>query len=193
MKITCENCVTVYEVPDEKLKGNEVIECPVCQYLYIRKGSVDLPPEADTVKNEAVTAEKEKDYGKTMYTELDASGNVKKAEVAVTEGRQRGLPEDKELILLVEEGGVNKEYPIKISECTIGRGQGSDIILNDPEVSRTHCVIDVYKDKFVIRDLESTNGTYLNDTRIKEDILKGNDRIRVGNTLMKFVIRELQV
>ena len=39
-----------------------------------QKGGVDLPPEADTVKNEAVATEKEKDYGKTMYTELDASG-----------------------------------------------------------------------------------------------------------------------
>lgn len=191
MKITCENCVSVYEAPDEKLKSNELIECPVCQYIYVGKRTVDLPQEDDTVKKEGMGGKEEKDYSKTMYTELDASGNVKKADAAVSEGRQKGLPDDKELILLVEEGGVNKEFPIKISECTIGRGQDSDIVINDPEVSRKHCVIDVYKDKFIIRDLESTNGTYLNDTRAKEDILKSNDRIRIGNTLMQFVVRDV--
>ena len=43
----------------------------------------------------------------------------------------------------------------------------------------------------MIRDLESTNGTYLNDTRIKEDLLKEGDRIRIGNTLLTFVVKTI--
>ena len=71
------------------------------------------------------------------------------------------------------------------------KGRGIDIIINDPETSRKHCAIDIYENKFVIRDLESTNGTFINDTRVKEDLLKEGDRIRIGNTLLTFVVKSI--
>lgn len=190
MKITCENCLTIYEVPDEKVKANEMIECPVCQYVFINKRKIDVPPD-DTEKSAAVVdAGVERDYGKTMYGEVDEAGKVKQAEVQVTEGRLKAIPEDKELFVVISDSsGMEIKHQIKTSECILGRGEGSDIIINDPEVSRKHCAIDIYENKFVIRDLESTNGTYLNDTRIKEDLLKEGDRIRIGNTLLTFVVK----
>lgn len=192
MKITCENCLTIYEVPDEKVKANEVIECPVCQYVFINKRKIDVPPD-DTEKSAAVVdAGVERDYGKTMYGEVDEAGKVKQADVQVTEGRLKSIPEDKELFVVISDSsGMEIKHQIKTSECILGRGEGSDIVINDPETSRKHCAIDIYENKFVIRDLESTNGTYLNDTRIKEDLLKEGDRIRIGNTLLTFVVKTI--
>ena len=193
MKIACENCLTIYEAPDEKIKANEIIECPVCQYININKKKVEPPSEEDTEKSAAVVnAGVESDYGKTMYGEVDEAGKIKQAEVQVTEGRLKAIPEDKELFVVISDSsGTEIKHQIKTSECILGRGEGSDIIINDPETSRKHCAIDIYENKFVIRDLESTNGTYINDTRIKEDLLKEGDRIRIGNTLLTFVVKPL--
>jgi hypothetical protein len=192
MQIACENCLTIYEAPDEKIKANELIECPVCQYVNINKKKVEVTPD-DTKKSAAVVdAGVESDYGKTMYGEVDETGKVKQAEVQVTEGRLKAIPEDNELCVVISDSsGMEIKHQIKTSECIIGRGEGSDIIINDPETSRKHCAIDIYENKFVIRDLESTNGTYINDTRIKEDLLKEGDRIRIGNTLLTFVVKSI--
>ncbi|MEK6677868.1 MAG: FHA domain-containing protein [Nitrospirota bacterium] len=192
MQIACENCLTIYEAPDEKIKANELIECPVCQYVNINKKKVEVTPD-DTKKSAAVVdAGVERDYGKTMYGEVDETGKVKQAEVQVTEGRLKAIPEDKELYVVISDSsGTEIKHQIKTSECILGRGEGSDIVINDPETSRKHCAIDIYENKFVIRDLESTNGTYLNDTRIKEDLLKEGDRIRIGNTLLTFVVKPI--
>ena len=192
MKIACENCLTIYEAPDEKVKANELIECPVCQYININKKKIEVPPD-DTEKSAAVVnADVESDYGKTMYGEVDEAGKVKQVEVQVTEGRLKAIPEDKELFVVISDSsGTEIKHQIKTSECILGRGEDSDIIINDPEVSRKHSAIDIYENKFVIRDLESTNGTYLNDTRIKEDLLKEGDRIRIGNTLITFVVKTI--
>ncbi|OGW51422.1 MAG: hypothetical protein A2Z50_01995 [Nitrospirae bacterium RBG_19FT_COMBO_42_15] len=192
MKIACENCLTIYEAPDEKVKANELIECPVCQYININKKKIEVPPENTKKSAAVVDASTDKDYGKTMYGEVDEAGKVKQAEVQVTEGRLKAIPEDKELFVVISDSsGTEIKHQIKTSECILGRGEGSDIIINDPEVSRKHSAIDIYENKFVIRDLESTNGTYLNDTRIKEDLLKEGDRIRIGNTLLTFVVKTI--
>ncbi len=192
MQIACENCLTIYEAPDEKIKANELIECPVCQYVNINKKKVEVTPD-DTKKSAAVVdAGVKSDYGKTMYGEVDETGKVKQAEVQVTEGRLKAIPEDKELFVVISDSsGTEIKHQIKTSECIIGRGEDSDIVINDPETSRKHCAIDIYENKFVIRDLESTNGTYINDTRIKEDLLKEGDRIRIGNTLLTFVVKSI--
>ena len=192
MKIACENCLTIYEAPDEKVKANELIECPVCQYININKKKIEVPPENTKKSAAVVDASTDKDYGKTMYGEVDEAGKVKQAEVQVTEGRLKAIPEDRELFVVISDSsGTEIKHQIKTSECILGRGEGSDIIINDPEVSRKHSAIDIYENKFVIRDLESTNGTYLNDTRIKEDLLKEGDRIRIGNTLLTFVVKTI--
>ena len=45
----------------------------------------------------------------------------------------------------------------------IGRSPGTDVRVPDPEVSKTHCWVGMSNQRLVVRDLKSTNGTYLND------------------------------
>lgn len=68
-------------------------------------------------------------------------------------------------------------------EVTIGRSRGCTIPLQDASVSRTHAVLSVQLEKATIRDLGSSNGTYLNGRRIdKEVTLAEGDRLTIGET-----------
>jgi pSer/pThr/pTyr-binding forkhead associated (FHA) protein len=66
---------------------------------------------------------------------------------------------------------------------TIGRA-GCDVDLTDPDVSRRHAVVRALDDGLAVEDLGSTNGTFVNDTRIEGVApLQPGDRVRFGNTV----------
>jgi FHA domain/Protein of unknown function (DUF3662) len=71
----------------------------------------------------------------------------------------------------------------------IGRSEESEILLLDPSVSRAHAVVEVDAGEAVVRDLGSTNGTYLNGRRIEAERLHDGDELRLGNTRMRFEAR----
>lgn len=83
---------------------------------------------------------------------------------------------------------IGKKVWLEKEFSTLGRGD-SDIAFRDGDVSRLHAVIEVIaKGRVVIRDLGSTNGTWVNRRKIVETELHHNDRIQVGGTLCKFVL-----
>ena len=63
---------------------------------------------------------------------------------------------------------------------TIGRAPGADFILDAALVSRLHCRLEAEGDIVHVVDLQSTNGTFVNDTRVDRGTLKDGDRLRVG-------------
>jgi len=67
----------------------------------------------------------------------------------------------------------------------IGRGSGADIVTGDGMSSRVHCEISNLGVQIVLRDLRSSNGTYLNDERIERALLCSGDRVKVGTTLFE--------
>ena len=69
---------------------------------------------------------------------------------------------------------------------SVGRQLSNDVILNDPHVSRNHCLIRSEGDDYVIEDLNSANGTYVNGERVAEGPLKEGTLIKVGNSLFLF-------
>jgi len=81
-----------------------------------------------------------------------------------------------------EEGEV---YPLfEKREITVGRSPTNNIFVRDKNVSRVHCQIVVNNGVVSLTDLQSTNGTFVNDERINECKLKANDEVRVGTTLL---------
>jgi hypothetical protein len=71
---------------------------------------------------------------------------------------------------------------------TIGRKYG-DILLDDPKISKRHAKFTLEDDRYVLWDLGSTNGTFVNGQRIRgATILKENDEIRMGDTLYVYKI-----
>ena len=63
---------------------------------------------------------------------------------------------------------------------TVGRAPRADFILDVALVSRLHCQLTAGSDTLEVLDLKSTNGTYVNDTRIEKANLAPGDRLRVG-------------
>jgi diguanylate cyclase (GGDEF)-like protein len=70
----------------------------------------------------------------------------------------------------------------------IGRDSSSEVVLDDNAVSRHHAVIESHQDGYSLRDLDSTNGTFIDDTPVTEvRPLEGGELIRVGGTILKFM------
>ncbi|EYF07407.1 GGDEF domain-containing protein [Chondromyces apiculatus] len=70
-------------------------------------------------------------------------------------------------------------------EC--GRSMQCDVPLDDDAVSRRHASVSWSGSGYVLRDLGSTNGTYVNDTAVKERVLRDGDQLKVGRTIFKFI------
>jgi predicted component of type VI protein secretion system len=71
---------------------------------------------------------------------------------------------------------------------TVGREKYNDLVLNDLLVSRQHSVIQFEKDHFIVRDLNSRNGTFLNNSRVDKSDLQDGDIIKIGGFEFTFRI-----
>ncbi len=70
----------------------------------------------------------------------------------------------------------------------IGR-KGADFALNDPEVSRHHCQLEVRESFANLKDLDSTNGTFFENERVRAAVLPDGAEFRVGGTTIRFSLR----
>jgi diguanylate cyclase (GGDEF)-like protein len=83
--------------------------------------------------------------------------------------------------------GMGSRYPLGDVPLVIGRGNDSDIRINDNSVSRRHARIQPGTDGFYAIDLQSTNGTFVNNTPASMYKLNDGDYLRVGNCIYRFL------
>jgi hypothetical protein len=82
---------------------------------------------------------------------------------------------------------LGKDYRLPGGTARIGIDDGCDIrLLGDTYVSSRHAEICYRQGQYELRDLNSTNGTFVNDVRVSEAILRDNDRVRLGETHLVF-------
>src|SRR5882672_9765022 len=85
-------------------------------------------------------------------------------------------------IHIQEKGGEQRRMVFNKPEVTIGRVQGNDIVLPKGNVSKRHARIVLKDGKFIIVDLKSTNGTYVNGRKITSPlVVKDSDKIYIGD------------
>ena len=104
-------------------------------------------------------------------------------------------PSATEAVLLVVDGPqLGVRYPLSVKPTVIGRDPDGDICLeNDTQCSRQHARIFWLIAQFVIEDLDSTNGTYVNDSPIMVPTrLNHNDKITIGTTTFQMQLKEAQ-
>lgn len=88
-------------------------------------------------------------------------------------------------ISVAEKGGDQRRLDFDKAEVTIGRVQGNDVILPKGNVSKRHARIVLKDGKFIIVDLKSTNGTYVNGRKITSPlVVKANDKIYIGDFIL---------
>ena len=78
-------------------------------------------------------------------------------------------------------------HTLSKSMITIGRNLGNDIIIENPDISRSHAQIRLRINKWVLYDTNSSSGTRLNNQQVKEQILENGDVISIGSTSLIFV------
>jgi pSer/pThr/pTyr-binding forkhead associated (FHA) protein len=90
--------------------------------------------------------------------------------------------------------GPNKGrvFEIKDAVITIGRDDNQTLQVLDQGVSRAHSEIFRIGEMCFIRDLNSTNGTFVNNTRITEEVLKTDDELLIGTTILLFEDKTLE-
>jgi transcriptional regulator with GAF, ATPase, and Fis domain len=81
-------------------------------------------------------------------------------------------------------------FAINEETLVIGRETAANLCLADASVSRRHCKIEKQDDGFVITDLESLNGTFINDVPVKTRLLEHADRVRIGDSQFLFLTHE---
>jgi len=84
-------------------------------------------------------------------------------------------------------------FAINEDTMVIGRETAANLCIADASVSRRHSKIEKSEEGFVITDLESLNGTFINDVPIKSRLLEHGDRVRIGDSQFLFLTHDGEV
>jgi pSer/pThr/pTyr-binding forkhead associated (FHA) protein len=87
-------------------------------------------------------------------------------------------------LLIKTEGFENQVIKLKLGITRLGRGAKSDFQIEHPTVSAAHCELALANDELIVRDLGSTNGTFVNDEQIEQARLSAGQNLRVGDIEM---------
>jgi DNA-binding NtrC family response regulator len=88
--------------------------------------------------------------------------------------------------------GPDKGESIAIGDLamTVGSGPGNEVLLSDPTISRKHCIIEPRAEGVIVRDLGSTNGSFVQGARFQELTLGFGTEVTIGQTVLKYVPSE---
>ncbi len=90
-------------------------------------------------------------------------------------------------LVIIYGGELGRRIPLGFEAIECGRSEKVAIPIDDDAASRRHARIRRMGDTFVVTDLGSTNGTYVNDTLVHERPLVDGDQIKIGRTIFKFI------
>jgi predicted Zn finger-like uncharacterized protein len=196
MIIICPSCQARYKFDEAKLGdrpraktrcakcgGTIEIENPTHSSLTLPPGALaPSPPTPIAPEREETTARRSPlaDPGSTITgRDLHKMGMLE-------------LPKDKRFSLAIIQGAATGQiYPINKTRTTIGRA-GQDINLDDPEASRQHAVLEILNDTAILRDLESTNGTFIELERIEQQVLTNQHEFRIGSHVLMFIVTDVE-
>ena len=101
------------------------------------------------------------------------------------------IPERYQASLVIVGGHASgMEYALTTSYSVIGRDKEADIMLKDPLVSRQHAVVIYHDGSYVVKDLDSTNGTHMRGASIRQRKLRHGDKFRIGDTVLQFILED---
>jgi len=98
------------------------------------------------------------------------------------------LPAAKTAILTVVSGPAKGAvHNLRKPRVILGR-EGASIALDDQEISRHHCLLEVHENYANLKDLDSTNGTFFEEERVRAAMLKDGAEFRIGNSVIRFTL-----
>lgn len=221
MIISCTSCGTKYKYDEAKLEGviSKKVRCPKCKTVIevfnpltqARQKSSPAYPEVDPLEETHSSptkagvgatpmAAKKASFVTQPATEEELAGprtaqvnreNALADATAPENDEYLKLPDYRRFSLAVIQGfNAGEIFPINKVKMVIGRSD-SDIIVKDLEASRQHARIDVMGDRVILRDLSSTNGTFVDEQRITTMNLENQQEFRIGTTVFMLIITDL--
>jgi predicted Zn finger-like uncharacterized protein len=143
------------------------------------------PPPPPTVSSQKATAKTQAVSGPEIGSATITGRDLHK--LGVLE-----LPKDKRFSLAVIQGAATGQiFQVARSRTTMGRS-GCDIDLDDPEASRQHAVVEIFGERAILRDLGSTNGTFVDMDRIEQQVLSNQMEFRIGSHVLMFIVTEVE-
>ena len=203
MIIACPSCGAKYKFDDTKLQGvsSKKLKCPKCKGIIVVSAHPVAAPDKPGLSREktfksSLTAD---DLMRPVDNdEPPSTAQVKRESVmdalaarAANDPNQK-LPESRRYSLAVIQGNNSGEiYQITRIKTLIGRSD-ADIVIPDLEASRQHAQIDIMGERALLRDLNSTNGTFVDDAKITISNLDNQSEFRIGTTVLMFIVTDLE-
>jgi predicted Zn finger-like uncharacterized protein len=182
--IQCPHCQTCYSVEEQQLTDhpNSQIRCKKCQNAIPRPSTSEPGPTG--VRHPLIH---HNEFNRRLQT--IASPSPVEATTLKT-GDRPWLDEGKVISLVAIDGPMKgKIFPVIKPSLSLGR-RDTDIVLDDSDVSRKHCVIEIRGGSAVLVDLGSTNGTFVNEQRVETHQLEHMSEFRIGSTTLIFSVRK---
>src|ERR1700688_3818293 len=171
MKTACSSCGAQHSLPDKQLVGLPRVQfqCAKCGKSTV----IEIAPSPDATQVLSPLPGFARSAGAPW---LAGSGGA--------EGSSLELPKRKAIPLSVIAGPARGlVYQVENPRVVLGRAD-ADIVINDKEISRWHCAIEIKDDVIRLRDLESTNGTFFDDERVRVAELKHLSEFRIGASIV---------
>jgi predicted Zn finger-like uncharacterized protein len=208
MIVVCPSCQSRYKFDESKLGDRPKVKtrCSKCGgTIEIENpliGGSTMPPDEPALPAPApappppapATAESLRTRQTPVQTPTPGP-EAGSATIAGGDAHRMGLlqlPKDKRFSLAVIQGAATGQiFPVSKTRTVIGRS-GADINLDDPESSRQHAALEIVGDVAILRDLGSTNGTWIDLDRIEQHQLNNQQEFRIGSHMLMFIVTEVE-
>ncbi len=124
--------------------------------------------------------------GATIEPLTDADADIDTTLSAQDQATVDALRHGTALLVVLRGPNAGARFLLDSDEVSTGRHPNSDIFLDDVTVSRKHAIFRRQGDVFLVRDVGSLNGTYVNRERIDEAVLKTRDEVQIGKFRLVF-------
>ncbi len=167
MRLQCPGCLSILDLDHEAEKKKVLLKCPQCLYVFLARPETEPgkeEPEEGEVKGEATV----------LFSEAPPKSDAREF--------QWNRPGASITIIEGDDQGIHK----KLSEGPITIGRRGGLAIDDKSMSREHCIIEKRDDGWWVKDLDSLNGTWVNQEKVEEEKLAHLDEIKVGRTRILF-------
>ena len=174
MLVRCPSCSHAFEIIEVEQGAKATVVCPACARVVVIRSAEAHSDEATVPFDPGTmaTVEEATDLAGGRFTLALPKG--KRVSLAVIAGPRKGeaVHFSKPRLLIGRAGG----------------GGGADLELDDPDVSRKHATVECHGERVVLRDLASTNGTFVGEERIQSRDLRESEEFRVGRSRFMLVL-----
>lgn len=200
MIITCPACGTSYQYDEARFGDAEakLVKCARCAHVFeVRRPTGAATPVAQPAVQvpsapPSDPADATRTRGRT-HEETTKQVDLRQLAPQLAEDLPQlaPLPKDRRYSLAVILGAdAGKVFRIEKPRVVLGRGAGCDIQLTDSEVSRRHAMLEIRGDEVRIKDLGSTNGTFVEGVRVNEATLESQQEFSLGTTTLMLIVTE---